>query len=74
MLGRWDDGTNESLTKRLMLQVLSFFHNLLQNTLQKAFQFILLFFKKDTKIKVKNFECPKSKKSLKKIILGTSDA
>ena len=44
MLGRWDDGTNESLTKRLMLQVLSFFHNLLQ-----AFQFILLFFKKDTK-------------------------
>ena len=51
-----------------------FFHDFLQNSLQKYFQSICLFFKKDTKIKVKNFECPKSKKSLKKIILGTSDA
>ena len=43
-LGRWNDETNESLTMRLMFQVLFFFHDFLQNTLQKAFQFILLFF------------------------------
>ena len=55
MLGRWDDGTNESLTKRLMLQVLSFFHNLLQNTLQKAFQFILLFSFIKLQNKIKQF-------------------
>ena len=40
-LGRWDDGTNESSTKRL---IIIFFHDFLQNTLQKGFQFILLFF------------------------------
>ena len=73
MLGRWADGTNESSTKRLMFQVLLFFHDFLQNSLQKYFQSICLFFKKNTKIKVKSFECPKSIKSLKKIILGTSD-
>ena len=51
-----------------------FFHHLFQNTLQKAFQFILLFFHKITKIKLKSFEYCKSIKSLKKITLGTSDA
>ena len=51
-----------------------FFHDFLQNSLQKYFQSICLFFLKNTKIKVKSFECPKSIKSLKKIILGTSDA
>ena len=51
-----------------------FFHDFLQNSLQKYFQSIGLFFLKNTKIKVKSFECPKSIKSLKKIILGTSDA
>ena len=43
-----------------------FFHHLLQNTLQKAFQFILSFFHKITKIKLKSFEYSKSIKSLKK--------
>ena len=38
MLGRWADGTNESSTKRLMFQVLLFFHDFLQNSLQKYFQ------------------------------------
>ena len=61
MLGHSDDGTNESSTKRLMLQVLSFF-------------MISCRILKNTKIKVKSFECPKSIKSLKKIILGTSAA
>ena len=32
-LGRLDDGTNELTTKRLMLQVLFFFHDFLQNSL-----------------------------------------
>ena len=41
-LGRLDDGTNESSTKRLMFQVLS--------SLQKPFQFIFLLFKKITKM------------------------
>ena len=40
MLGRLDDGTNESSTKRLMFQVLFFFHD----CLQRWFQCILLFF------------------------------
>ena len=44
MLGRWDDGTIVSSTKRLMFQVLFFIHNFLQNSLQKSFQFIFLFF------------------------------
>ena len=57
-----------------MFQVLFFFHSFLQKSLQKYFQSICLFFEKNTKISVKSFECPKSIKSLKKIILGTSDA
>ena len=69
-MGRWD--------KRIVDQAsdvpsIIFFHDFLQNSLQKYFQSICLFFFKNTKIKVKSFECPKSIKSLKKIILGTSD-
>ena len=41
-----------------------FFHYFLQNSLQKSFQFIFLFFYKITKIKIKSFECPKSIKSI----------
>ena len=63
-LGRLYDGTNESLTKRLMFQALFFFHDFLQNSLQKSFQFIFLFFHKI--IKIKSFECPKSIKSIEK--------
>jgi hypothetical protein len=36
MLGCLDDGTNESSTKRLMFQVSFFFHDFLQNSLQKS--------------------------------------
>ena len=39
---RWVNGTIVSLTKRLMFQVLFFFHNFLQNSLQKSFQFNFL--------------------------------
>ena len=42
-LGCLDDGTNESPTKGLMFLVLFFFHDFLQNSLQKSFQFIFLF-------------------------------
>ena len=41
-LGCWVAGTNDSSTKGLMFQVLFFFHNFLQNSLQKFFQFIFL--------------------------------
>ena len=41
---------------------------------KSTFNLFVYFYKKNTKIKVKSFECPKSIKSLKKIILGTSDA
>ena len=73
-LVRWADGTNDSSTKRLMFQVLFFFHKILQNSLQKPFQFIFLFFYKITKMKIKSFECPKSIRNYEKKILGTSDA
>ena len=43
-LGHLDDGTNESSTKRMMFQALFFFHDFLQNSLQKSIQFIFLFF------------------------------
>ena len=44
-----------------------FFHDFLQNSLQKSFQFFfLIFFKKTSKIKIKSFECPKSIKSINK--------
>ena len=51
ILGRLENGTNEWLTKRLF-QVLFFFHDFLQNSLQKSFN--LFFF---TKMKIKSFEC-----------------
>ena len=53
---RWFAETNDSSTKRLMFQVLFFFHNFLQNSLKKSFQFIFLFFFKFTKIKKKSFK------------------
>ena len=72
-LGCLDNGTNKSSTKRLMFQVLFFFHDFLQNSLQKSFQFIFLFFYEITKMKIKSFECPKSIKNYEKKILGKSD-
>ena len=38
----WADRTNNSSTKRMMFQVLFFFHKILQKILQKPFQFIFL--------------------------------
>ena len=40
-LVRWADGTNDSSSKRLMFQVLFFFHKNLQNSLQKPFKSII---------------------------------
>ena len=55
-----------------MFQVLFFFHNFLQNSLQKSFEFIyFLLFYKFTKIRIKSFECPKSIRNYEKIMLGT---
>ena len=69
----WADGTNDSSTKHLTFQVLIFFHKILQNSLQKLFQFIFLPYK-ITKMKIESFECPKSIRSYEKKILGMSDA
>jgi len=55
---RWADGTNDPSTKLLMFHVSFFFHKILQNSLQKPFQFIFLFFHKITKMKIKSFEFP----------------
>ena len=60
-LGQWD--------KRIVNQasdVPSIIFFFMQNCLQNYIQSICLFFKKNTKIKVKSFECPKSMESLKK--------
>ena len=70
-MGRWD--------KRLVDQAsdvpgIIFFHKILQNSLEKPFEFIFLFFYKITKMKIKSFECPKSVRKYDKKILGTSDA
>ena len=71
LLGRWD---KRILDQMFDVPSIIFFHNFLQNSLQKSFQFIFLFFYKITKIKIKSFECPKSIKSVKKMMLGTSDS
>ena len=73
---RWVGGPMGQMNRRpsIWCSKYYFFHDFLQNSLQKYFQYICLFFLKNTKIKVKSFECPKSIKSLKKIMLGTSDA
>ena len=63
MLVRWADGTNVLSTKRLMFHVSYFFHNILENSLQKAFQlFFFHFFIKLQNMKLKSFECPVYKK------------
>ena len=62
-LGRWDDRLIDQASD---VTSIIFFHDFLQNSLQKSFQFIFLFFYRITKIKIKSFECPKSIKSIKK--------
>ena len=49
----WADGTNNLSTKRLMFQLLFLIHKILQNSLQKPFQFF--FFYKNTEMKIKSF-------------------
>ena len=63
-MGRLDDGTNESLIKRLMFQVL-FFSWFLAKFFAKILSiYFLIFFYKIRKIK--SFECPKSIKIIKR--------
>ena len=56
----WLAATNDLSTKRLMFQVLFFFHDFLQNSLQKWFQCIFYFFLWIFTKKPKSFEYPKS--------------
>ena len=63
MLGRWDDGTNELSTKRLMFQVLFFFMISCKILCKKPINSFYYFFYKITKIKLKSFEYSKSKKN-----------
>jgi hypothetical protein len=53
-----------------MFQVLFFFRKILENSLQKPFQFTFSIFYKIKEMKIKSFECPI--RNYKKI-LGTSD-
>ena len=75
----WADGTNYLSIKRLMFQLFFFIPKILQNSLQKPFQFIFSFFYKITKMKIKSFECLKSKPATHffqtiKISFGPSDS
>ena len=62
-LDRLDDETNESLTKRLMFQVLFFFMISYKFLCKNPFNLFSCFFYKITKMKIKSFECRKSIKS-----------
>ena len=63
---------NESSNKRPMFHVLFFFHNSLQNSLQKIISIHILTFgnlifsDKFTNIRIQSFECPKSIRNYKK--------
>ena len=59
-LGRLDDGTNKSSTKRLMFQVLFFSMISCKILCKNPFNSFSYLFHKITKIKIKSFECPKS--------------
>ena len=73
MLVGWADWTDVLSTKRLMFRVFFFFHKILQNTLQKPFQFIF-FLQNNKKENKQNREPKLYKKIRKKKILGTSNA
>ena len=64
-LFRWADGTNDSLTKRLMFQVLFFFITSCKILCKIPFN-LFLFFNKISKMKIKSFECPKSIRDMRK--------
>ena len=64
MLVRWVAGTNDSLTKCLMIQLLFFLFIISCKILCKnCFNLFFYLFYKFTKIKIKSFECPKSMKN-----------
>ena len=65
-LVHWTDGTNNSSTKRLMFQVLSFFIKSCKSLSKNPFNSSFNFFHRITKIKIKSFEFPKSIKNYKK--------
>ena len=62
LLGRWYKQTVDQASD--VPSIISF-HDFLQNSLQKSFQFIFLFFYKITKIEIKSFDFPKYIKSIK---------
>ena len=58
MLGQWDKWIVDQPSD---VRSIIFFHDFLQNSFQKSFQFIFFFYiYKITKIKTKSFDCPKS--------------
>ena len=74
MLGCLEDGTNKLLTKRLIFQVLFFFSWFLAKFFTKILSIYLFVILYNYKIKILSFECPKSIKSIQKIILGALDS
>ena len=62
-LGRWDVRLIDQSSD---FPSIIFFHNFLENSLQKPFQFIFLLFYNFTKIKIKSFEGPKSMRNFEK--------
>ena len=65
MLLRWDDGTNNSSTNRLMFQVF-FFIKSCKILCKNPFNYFFHSFYKITKMKIKSFECPKSIRNYEK--------
>ena len=64
---RWFAGSLGQMTHQpsIWCSKYYFFHDFLQNSLQKSFQFIFYFYK-FTKIKIKSFVCPKSIRNYEK--------
>ena len=70
----WFAGSLGQMTRQPSVPcIIFFFHEKLQKSLQKPFQFIFLSIYKIIKMKIKSFECPKSMRNYKKKILGRSD-
>ena len=76
LLGRWDKWLVDQASD---VPSIFFFHNFLQNSFQRSFQFIYFYFYCNfTKVKIKSYECSKSKRptvlfSIHQIILGPSN-
>ena len=68
----WVAGFMGRSSHRPSPSIILLFHNFLQNSLQKSFQFIFLFFCNLTKIKIKGFEWSKSKQATHCFIFNLS--